>query len=44
LSGLFREAARRPALMRNAPLVLSLLGGVLVVAFGVLLLLASLSR
>jgi nickel/cobalt exporter len=44
LSGLFHRSGQTSSVMRYAPLVLSLLGGVLVVAFGVLLLLASFSR
>jgi nickel/cobalt exporter len=44
LSGLFHRSGQTSSVMRYAPLVLSLLGGLMVVAFGVLLLLASLSR
>ncbi len=44
LSGLFNRSSATSPAMRYAPLVLSLLGGLVVVAFGALLLLASLSR
>lgn len=44
LSSFLTSGSRTSPLMRYAPLVLSLLGGLLVVAFGALLLLASLSR
>ncbi|MBO6676382.1 MAG: nickel/cobalt transporter [Rhizobiales bacterium] len=44
LSGLFQRSGETSPVMRYAPLVLSLLGGLIVVAFGALLLLASLSR
>lgn len=44
LSSFLTSGSRASPLMRYAPLVLSLLGGLLVVAFGALLLLASLSR
>jgi nickel/cobalt exporter len=44
LAGLVRRNGSTSPLMRAIPLALSLAGGVLVVAFGALLLLASLSR
>lgn len=44
LSGFFSREANAGAVMRFAPIVLSLLGGLLVVSFGTLLLLASLAR
>lgn len=44
LSGLFQRSGQTSPVMRYAPLTLSLLGGLLVVAFGALLLMASLAR
>ncbi|MFK7791428.1 MAG: nickel/cobalt transporter [Devosiaceae bacterium] len=44
LSKVFARGGETNALMRLAPVVLSLVGGLLVIGFGVLLLLASLSR
>jgi len=44
LSGFLTKGGQTSALMRYAPIVLSLLGGLIVVSFGALLLLASLGR